>query len=389
MTGKINLFSHKWVWMPTLIALIIQVKPIVDRTWADYKPLTRKDIIEIVMVLLGVPTASGAIVHSTDKKVYTPKGFPGRDPEDADGDGVPDIQQMAVVPSPIVTTAKPLTAPEVVITPLPQQSIEIEEPIAMHSQSPKRIIINHDTHLKASTADSSTLATDQKVYIAKGSSLPYSSYTYEDGLHFRVTLGKDGDGQQMVLKGRNTWLFYVPHIEIVDPAGDSLGAAVSPKKSELVPERGLDLIREFEGFDPNAYPDPIYGWEVPTIGYGTTVYPDGRKVRQGDTCTREQANQYLIDHVVKTCSPVLEKIPTWGQMNENQRGAIYSFAYNLGAHFYGGEGFTSISLVCDSPGRWDDRPWVQEQFVKYRNPGSNAEAGLLRRRRAEAELFCS
>jgi GH24 family phage-related lysozyme (muramidase) len=155
------------------------------------------------------------------------------------------------------------------------------------------------------------------------------------------------------------------------------------------------LIKEFEGYAraladgrAEAYPDPISGWQVATIGYGTTRYPDGRGVRQGDVISRDQAGTYLSHDVEQNCRPALEKIPTWGRMNSNQRSALYSFAYNLGANFYGAPNFESITRVCDSPDRWGDQPWVTEQFVKYRNPGSAAEAGLRRRREAEASLFC-
>ncbi|MFM8526335.1 MAG: lysozyme [Cyanobacteriota bacterium] len=170
---------------------------------------------------------------------------------------------------------------------------------------------------------------------------------------------------------------------------------VATTPSRNVPAAALTLIRDFEGYGrlladgrAEAYPDPIAGWQVPTIGYGTTRYPDGRPVRQGDVISRDQATTYLQQAVEDTCRPALERIPTWGRMNSNQRGALYSFAYNLGAHFYGGIDFTSITRVCDSPERWGDQAWVTEQFIKYRNPGSAAEAGLRRRRQAEATLFC-
>jgi lysozyme len=34
--------------------------------------------------------------------------------------------------------------------------------------------------------------------------------------------------------------------------------------------------------------------------------------------------------------------------------------------------------------KWDE---IEETFLKYRNPGSNVEVGLRRRRQAEADLF--
>ena len=163
----------------------------------------------------------------------------------------------------------------------------------------------------------------------------------------------------------------------------------------LIPQSGLNLIKKFEGYHEKlpdgraqAYPDPIYGWEVPTIGYGTTKYPNGSKVRRNDIITPAEAEKYLAWEVEEVCKPVLERIPTWSQMNQDQQGALYSFAYNLGANFYGGDNFQSITNVCDSVSKWDDQNWITEQFEKYRNPGSAAEEGLRRRRRAEAKLFC-
>ena len=70
-------------------------------------------------------------------------------------------------------------------------------------------------------------------------------------------------------------------------------------------------------------------------------------------------------------------------MNSNQRGALLSFAYNLGANFYGGENFNTISLVLRN------KEWakVPDALYLYRNPGTAVEAGLARRRIAEGNLW--
>ncbi len=177
--------------------------------------------------------------------------------------------------------------------------------------------------------------------------------------------------------------------------GDQTIPSTPSEVSESIPAVGLELIKEFEGYHralpdgrAEAYADPLHGWVVPTIGYGTTKYPDGRQVQQGDIITPAQASEYLVWEVEQHCRPNLERIPTWTQMNQNQRGALYSFAYNLGPYFYGGTNFQSITRVCNTPDRWFDVPWVTAQFVKYRNPGTAAEVGLRRRREAEAALFC-
>ena len=72
-------------------------------------------------------------------------------------------------------------------------------------------------------------------------------------------------------------------------------------------------------------------------------------------------------------------------MNVNQRGALLSFAYNLGSGFYNSIGFNTISRNL-SQKNWRAIP---ETLKLYRNPGSNVEAGLLRRRIAEGKLWSS
>ena len=54
-----------------------------------------------------------------------------------------------------------------------------------------------------------------------------------------------------------------------------------------VSQFAIDLVMEFEGCSLQAYPDPLSGGEPYTIGWGTTVYPDGRRVRPGETITKE------------------------------------------------------------------------------------------------------
>lgn len=172
---------------------------------------------------------------------------------------------------------------------------------------------------------------------------------------------------------------------------------ISQSDNNLIPRSAIELIKEFEGYHKKlpdgravAYPDPNpeNGWDVATIGYGTTIYPDGRKVQKGDIITRREAEEFLIWEVTQKCKAALEKIPTWNQMNDNQRAALFSFAYNLGAYFYKGSNFSSITKVCDSPSKWSNKDWIEEQFVKYRNPGTEVEIGLRRRRVKEANLFC-
>lgn len=145
----------------------------------------------------------------------------------------------------------------------------------------------------------------------------------------------------------------------------------------------LALIQQFEGFHFDAYPDPLSGGEPWTIGWGTTRYGDGRRVSQGDRINRVEAEMLLRQQVDRIADKLRATIPHWAEMADNQKCALISFAYNLGSAFYGNAGFATISQ------RLREKDWdrVPEAMMLYRNPGSNVEAGLRRRREAEGRLW--
>ena len=155
----------------------------------------------------------------------------------------------------------------------------------------------------------------------------------------------------------------------------------SGKQDNLGP--ALDLIRKYEGCHLTAYADPLHGWDVPTIGYGTTQYTDGRKVSKGDSITQSEAAELLERHVELLAKRLSGAIPHWQDMTADQRGALLSFAYNLGSNFYGTEGFETISAKL----RAKDWNAVPEALLLYRNPGTPVEEGLKRRRHAEGQSW--
>jgi peptidoglycan hydrolase-like protein with peptidoglycan-binding domain/GH24 family phage-related lysozyme (muramidase) len=150
-----------------------------------------------------------------------------------------------------------------------------------------------------------------------------------------------------------------------------------------VPLPGIRLIKQFEGCHLEAYPDPLSGGKPYTIGWGSTRRKDGSPFSLGEKITQAEADDLLTWQVERQFLPALERIPAWSELNENQRGALLSFAYNLGAKFYGASGFSTITRVLQER-RWDQ---MESALLLYRNPGSNVEEGLRRRRQAEADLF--
>lgn len=60
-------------------------------------------------------------------------------------------------------------------------------------------------------------------------------------------------------------------------------------------KNGLELIAEFEGFRSEPYLCPA---NVATIGYGTTIYPNGLRVSLNDKPISEDlAKVYLLDNI--------------------------------------------------------------------------------------------
>ena len=168
------------------------------------------------------------------------------------------------------------------------------------------------------------------------------------------------------------------------PASVSAPAAAAPVVSgDDMPMMGIKLIKEFEGCHLNAYPDPLTGGLPITIGWGSTRKKDGSPFYLGDTLTQAEADELLIAQCKKEFLPSLRKIPHWGQMSDGKRGALLSFAYNLGAGFYGSGDFNTITKRLKNK-EWD---LVPDALYLYRNPGSNVEAGLSRRRKAEGEAW--
>ena len=173
----------------------------------------------------------------------------------------------------------------------------------------------------------------------------------------------------------------VPAWEPAKPPAKTPAAPTASKDD--FPASGLKLIKEFEGCHLKAYPDPLSGNLPITIGWGTTRKKDGSPFKLGDKITQKAADDLLMEQCKKEFLPPLRKIPGWKEMTDGQRGALLSFAYNLGAGFYGSGDFNTITKRLKNK-EWD---LVPDALYLYRNPGSNVEAGLARRRKAEGESW--
>ena len=149
------------------------------------------------------------------------------------------------------------------------------------------------------------------------------------------------------------------------------------------------LINELcltEGFEKHAYPDPGSADGTPwTIGYGTTEYPDGRSVREGDVCDQEQAREWLLFHVEKKCVKTIERY-VLVQIGQNQFDALVSFIYNIGAGDQKkGTGFAGSTMLRKLNA--GDYEGAAGEFKRWNKQNGSVMVGLTRRRLEEEMLF--
>jgi len=144
-----------------------------------------------------------------------------------------------------------------------------------------------------------------------------------------------------------------------------------------VNKAGLDLIKSFEGLFLKPYLDPI---KIPTIGYGTIQYPDGKKVAMTDAPITEAKAVELLQWEVDLKVAAVEKMCKV-QLNDNEFAALSSFSYNVGSSAL--EKSTLMKLLNAGT----DRAAVADQFLRWDKAGGKQLPGLTRRRQAERSLF--
>jgi len=138
------------------------------------------------------------------------------------------------------------------------------------------------------------------------------------------------------------------------------------------------LCKQFEGFRSKPYLCPA---GVPTIGYGSTYYIDGRKVALTDeTISETIAETILLHELHHTYLPgVLRNCPVL-LTDEKKCNAIVDFAYNLGT----GRLQTSTLKRKINSGSWEE---AKTQLLLWTKGGGRVLPGLVKRRTAECRLL--
>ena len=145
---------------------------------------------------------------------------------------------------------------------------------------------------------------------------------------------------------------------------------------------GLQKIKSAEGFRARPYICPA---GKPTIGYGSTFYPNGRLVTTSDKMiTEHEASVMLEANLARYEREILRlvKVP----LTQGQFDALVSFCYNLGTAALGQS--TLLKYLNEK-----HYQLAAEEFPKWckaRSPqtGKMVElAGLKKRRLDEREMF--
>ena len=136
------------------------------------------------------------------------------------------------------------------------------------------------------------------------------------------------------------------------------------------PALAAGFISSFEGCRLTAYRCSAGVW---TIGYGHT-----KDVKEGDTCTQEQADAWLIEDIRNTQLLLAHYVNV--PVTQNEFIALVSLAFNVGV----GALMKSKLLRKLNSG---DRDGAAEEFLDFDLANGKRVAGLTRRRKAEHDLF--
>ena len=132
-------------------------------------------------------------------------------------------------------------------------------------------------------------------------------------------------------------------------------------------KKGVAIIKKWEGYRDKAY---ICAGGVCTIGYGHT-----QSIEMGTTCTKEQAEQWLIEDIERAEKQVNKYDNTY-HFTDNEYSALVSFAFNVG----------NINQLTANGKR--SREEIKKAWLRYNKAGGKVLDGLKKRRAEELQLFC-
>lgn len=165
----------------------------------------------------------------------------------------------------------------------------------------------------------------------------------------------------------------VPGPATADAIAKALGLHSAASDIMRIGPKGMALIKNSEGLELKAYPDPATGGDPWTVGVGHT----GPEVKPGMVITEAQADGFLRSDLSLFESGVRNLVP---MVTQCQFDALVSFAFNCGL----GNLKSSTLLKKHNAG---DHDGAANEFVRWNKANGAVMRGLTKRRLAEAALY--
>jgi lysozyme len=148
---------------------------------------------------------------------------------------------------------------------------------------------------------------------------------------------------------------------------------------------GILFLQQREGFYAVPYRCSA---GVPTIGFGNTFYPSGRKVTMKDKPISRAYGIEIFNLVTAQFEKEVNQLVK-SNITQNQFNALLSFAYNVGTDIDVDtipEGLGDSALLKKINTNPND-PTIAKEFAKWNKSKGNVINGLISRRQLEIELY--
>ena len=140
---------------------------------------------------------------------------------------------------------------------------------------------------------------------------------------------------------------------------------------------GYKIITQFEGLSLKPY---LCSARIPTIGYGNTYYPNGKRVTLVDEPITEvkafEMFKTIADKFAKRVSGLLTK-----EVTQNQFNSLVSLSYNIGINSFATS--TLLKKVNANP----KDITIANEFKRWNKAGGVVVQGLVNRRLSEVENY--
>lgn len=143
--------------------------------------------------------------------------------------------------------------------------------------------------------------------------------------------------------------------------------------------KGLNIIKKYESLKLKPYLCPA---GVPTIGWGSTYYEDGTRVRLTDAPISKERAEELLTNTASVFEKAVDSF-TRDDINQSQFDALVSFAYNVGV------GNLKKSTLLRKVNKNPSDVTIAKEFLKWNMANGKVLLGLTRRRQEESKLYFS